>query len=74
MAVGARSENENSFSKIIALGASKDVTLALKRATNNLFLIVKTHVNNRLNATTGTLSQLDKIGQFIVDLTQITVR
>lgn len=45
----------------------------VKMATNNLFQIVKSHLNNRLNATSGTLAQLDKIGQFIVDLNQITV-
>ncbi|KAI8919546.1 hypothetical protein BC831DRAFT_481471 [Entophlyctis helioformis] len=44
----------------------------VKMATNNLFNVVKSHLNNRLNSTTDTLAQLDKIGQFIVDLTQIT--
>ncbi|KAJ3073259.1 Cilia- and flagella-associated protein 73, partial [Quaeritorhiza haematococci] len=44
----------------------------IKMATNNLFNIVKSHLNNRLNSTTDTLVQLDKIQQFILDLTQIT--
>ncbi|KAL2912077.1 hypothetical protein HK105_208429 [Polyrhizophydium stewartii] len=44
----------------------------VKMATNNLFNVVKSHLNNRLNSTTDTLAQLDKIGQFIVDLNQIT--
>jgi flagellar biosynthesis chaperone FliJ len=43
----------------------------VKMATNNLFVIVKNHLNNRLNIPSGTLAQLDKIGQFIADLTQI---
>jgi flagellar biosynthesis chaperone FliJ len=43
----------------------------VKMATNNLFVIVKNHLNNRLNVPSGTLAQLDKIGQFIADLNQI---
>ncbi len=42
-------------------------------ATNNLFQIVKQHLNNRMNSTTETLTQLDKIGQFVEDLNQITL-
>ncbi|XJO77382.1 hypothetical protein BDV3_001970 [Batrachochytrium dendrobatidis] len=45
----------------------------VKMATNNLFNVVKLHLDNRLNSTSDTLSQLDKIGQFIVDLNQITL-
>ncbi|KAJ3285273.1 hypothetical protein HK104_009578, partial [Borealophlyctis nickersoniae] len=41
-------------------------------ATNNLFNLVKAHLNNRLNNTNDTLTQLEKIQQFILDLTQIT--
>ncbi|KAJ3189118.1 Cilia- and flagella-associated protein 73 [Gaertneriomyces sp. JEL0708] len=44
----------------------------IKMATNNLFNLVKVHLNNRLNPTNDTLVQLDKIQQFIVDLSEIT--
>ncbi|KAI9095857.1 hypothetical protein DFS34DRAFT_581995 [Phlyctochytrium arcticum] len=44
----------------------------IKMATNNLFNLVKSHLNNRLNTTSDTLVQLDKIQQFILDLSQIT--
>lgn len=42
------------------------------RATSNLFSLVKSHLNNRLANTNDTLSQLDKIQQFILDLNVIT--
>ncbi|KAJ3048948.1 Cilia- and flagella-associated protein 73 [Rhizophlyctis rosea] len=45
----------------------------VKMATNNLFNLVKSHLNNRVGGTTDTLTQLDKIQQFILDLTEITV-
>lgn len=41
-------------------------------ATNNLFNVVKSHLNNRMNNTTDTILQLDKIGQFIADLNEIS--
>lgn len=44
----------------------------VKMATNNLFNVVKAHLNNRMNSTSDTLAQLDKVGQFIVDLNEIT--
>ncbi|KNC98287.1 uncharacterized protein SPPG_09394 [Spizellomyces punctatus DAOM BR117] len=44
----------------------------IKMATNNLFNLVKSHLNNRLNTTNDTLVQLDKIQQFILDLSAIT--
>ncbi|KAI8826009.1 uncharacterized protein EV422DRAFT_491734 [Fimicolochytrium jonesii] len=44
----------------------------IKMATNNLFQLVKSHVNNRLVATGSTVVQLEKIQQFILDLTNIT--
>ncbi|KAJ3221289.1 Cilia- and flagella-associated protein 73 [Clydaea vesicula] len=56
---------ENATHKTLLLGQ-------IKMATNNLFTLVKSHLNNRLNNTNDTLSQLDKIQQFICDLNQIT--
>jgi flagellar biosynthesis chaperone FliJ len=56
---------KNASAKSLLLGQ-------VKMATNNLYFVVKSHLNNRLNVPSGTLAQLDKIGQFIVDLTQIT--
>ncbi|KAL7750593.1 hypothetical protein RI367_003935 [Sorochytrium milnesiophthora] len=44
----------------------------IKMATHNLFNLVKSHLNNRLNATHDTVTQLDKIQQFILDLSAIT--
>ncbi|KAI8921350.1 hypothetical protein DFJ77DRAFT_482579 [Powellomyces hirtus] len=44
----------------------------IKMATNNLFNLVKSHLNNRLNGTGDTVVQLDKIQQFIIDLSDIT--
>ncbi|KAI8854679.1 hypothetical protein BC829DRAFT_379410 [Chytridium lagenaria] len=44
----------------------------IKMATNNLFNLVKAHLNNRLPNATDTLTQLDKIQQFIIDLNAIT--
>lgn len=44
----------------------------IKMATNNLFNIVKSHLNNRLNNTTDTPLQLEKIQQFMLDLSEIT--
>lgn len=42
------------------------------RATANLFFLIKSHLNNRLSTTTDTLAQLDRIQQFIIDLSEIT--
>ncbi|KAJ1525593.1 Cilia- and flagella-associated protein 73 [Nowakowskiella sp. JEL0078] len=44
----------------------------IKMATNNLFNLVKTHLNTRLNNTQDTLVQLEKIQQFMLDLTAIS--
>jgi hypothetical protein len=44
----------------------------IKMATANLFNVVKSHLNNRLNWTNDTSLQLEKIQQFIMDLSQIT--
>jgi hypothetical protein len=41
------------------------------RATNNLFNIVKAHLNNRMSHTNETIEQLDRIQQFILDLEAI---
>jgi hypothetical protein len=41
-------------------------------AINNLFNVVKSHLNNRMNGTTDTILQLEKIGQFITDLNEIS--
>ncbi|KAJ3342484.1 Cilia- and flagella-associated protein 73 [Gonapodya sp. JEL0774] len=38
------------------------------RATNNLFALVRAHLQNRTPASTDTFDQLDKIAQFIADL------
>ncbi|KAI8801735.1 hypothetical protein BJ742DRAFT_749399 [Cladochytrium replicatum] len=43
----------------------------VKMATNNLFNLVKVHLNNRLNTSIDTITQLDKIQQFILDLSAI---
>jgi hypothetical protein len=40
-------------------------------ATNNLFNLVKIHLNNRVTHTADTLNQLDKIQQFLIDLSEI---
>ncbi|KAI9203153.1 uncharacterized protein BJ171DRAFT_425735 [Polychytrium aggregatum] len=44
----------------------------IKMAASNLFQLVKTHLNNRVNTSVDTLNQLDKIQQFMLDLNQIT--
>ncbi|TPX32125.1 hypothetical protein SmJEL517_g04704 [Synchytrium microbalum] len=44
----------------------------VKLATSNLFNLVRQHLNGRLNGTSDTLIQMDRIGQFILDLSQIT--
>ncbi|TPX34963.1 hypothetical protein SeMB42_g07240 [Synchytrium endobioticum] len=44
----------------------------VKLATANLFNLVRQHLNGRLNSTSDTLIQMDRIGQFILDLSQIT--
>ncbi|KAI9176031.1 hypothetical protein H9P43_006395 [Blastocladiella emersonii ATCC 22665] len=43
----------------------------VRMATNNLFNLVKLHLNNRVTSTTKALDQLDKIQQFILDLSEI---
>ncbi|KAJ1502145.1 Cilia- and flagella-associated protein 73 [Coelomomyces lativittatus] len=43
----------------------------IQLATSNLFQLVKSHLNNRISGTTDTFVQLDKIQQFILDLTEI---
>ncbi|KAI8901657.1 hypothetical protein BC833DRAFT_576763 [Globomyces pollinis-pini] len=63
---------QNELDQSLKNASQKSLLLGqVKMATNNLFNIVKNHLNNRLNATSGTLQQLDKIGQFIVDLNEI---
>lgn len=59
-------------SKSLQLGQIKMYfKLFNSRATNNLFLIVKGHLSNRLNTTTDPLLQMDSLGHFIADLTEI---
>ncbi|KNE61324.1 hypothetical protein AMAG_07061 [Allomyces macrogynus ATCC 38327] len=43
----------------------------IRMASHNLFNLVKLHLNNRVTSTADTLAQLDKIQQFILDLTAI---
>ncbi|KAJ3199347.1 Cilia- and flagella-associated protein 73 [Dinochytrium kinnereticum] len=56
---------KNATSKSLLIGQ-------IKMATNNLFNLVKAHLNNRLPNASETLTQLDKIQQFIIDLNGIT--
>ncbi|KAJ3242025.1 Cilia- and flagella-associated protein 73 [Chytriomyces hyalinus] len=56
---------KNATSKTLLLGQ-------IKMATSNLFSIVKTHLNSKLNNSGDTLSQLDKIQQFMIDLNAIS--
>ncbi|KAJ3316424.1 Cilia- and flagella-associated protein 73 [Blyttiomyces sp. JEL0837] len=55
---------KNATAKTLQLGQ-------IKMATNNLFQLVKGHLNSRLFNSTDTLVQLDKIQQFILDLSSI---
>ena len=41
------------------------------RATQNLFQIVKSHLNHRLSHSNDPIAQLERISQFIVDLEAI---
>ncbi|KAJ3138758.1 Cilia- and flagella-associated protein 73 [Physocladia obscura] len=56
---------KNATSKTLELGQ-------IKMAVNNLFLIVKTHLNSKITNTVDTKIQLDKIQQFMLDLNAIT--
>ncbi|KAJ3191374.1 Cilia- and flagella-associated protein 73 [Irineochytrium annulatum] len=56
---------KNATSKSLLIGQ-------IKMATNNLFNLVKVHLSSRLPNSTETLTQLDKIQQFITDLSSIT--
>ncbi|KAJ3414084.1 Cilia- and flagella-associated protein 73 [Chytridiales sp. JEL 0842] len=56
---------KNATSKSLHLGQ-------IKMATSNLFNLVRTHLNSRMATTVDTVVQLDKIQQFILDLSQIT--
>lgn len=56
---------QNATQKTLLLGQ-------IKMATSNLFALVKSHLENRMNNTVDTIEQLDKISQFILDLNQIT--
>ncbi|KAJ3017384.1 UNVERIFIED_CONTAM: Cilia- and flagella-associated protein 73 [Siphonaria sp. JEL0065] len=44
----------------------------IKMAATNMFSIVKTHLNSKLETTTDTMVQLDKIQQFMIDLNAIS--
>jgi hypothetical protein len=44
----------------------------MSNISNNLFNVVKSHLNNRMNGTQDAILQLEKIGQFIVDLNEIS--
>lgn len=68
----ASAKYQAELDKILKNASQKSLFLGqVKMATNNLFFIVKNHLNSRLNSTSDTLTQLDKVGQFIVDLNQI---
>lgn len=59
--------------KVVRNATSKSLMLGqIKMATNNLFSTIKGHLNNRLNSTSDTLAQLDALGFFITDLTEIS--
>ncbi|KAJ3394431.1 Cilia- and flagella-associated protein 73 [Entophlyctis sp. JEL0112] len=56
---------KNATAKTLELGQ-------IKMATNNLFSIVKTHLNSKQSNVTDTKVQLDRIQQFILDLSAIS--
>ncbi|KAJ3203579.1 Cilia- and flagella-associated protein 73 [Entophlyctis luteolus] len=56
---------KNATAKTLELGQ-------IKMATNNLFSIVKSHVNSKQSNVTDTKVQLDRIQQFILDLSAIS--
>lgn len=58
--------------KIVRSATSKSLMLGqIKMASNNLFTIIKGHLNHRLNTTNDTMAQLDALGFFITDLNEI---
>jgi hypothetical protein len=67
------SKCQSKLDDILKNASQKSLLLGqVKMASNNLFVIVKNHLNNRVSVKAGTLAQLDKIGQFIADLSEIT--
>lgn len=56
---------DNASQKSLELGQ-------IRMATNNLFTLVRSHLQNKVANSTTTIGQLDKIQQFIVDLSEIT--
>ena len=57
----------------IAKNASQKSLLLgqIQLVANNLFQTVNGHLNNRIGTASGTVQQLEKVGQFICDLSQI---
>ncbi|KAI9364973.1 coiled-coil domain-containing protein 42 [Zopfochytrium polystomum] len=56
---------KNATAKTLLLGQ-------IKMATSNLFSLVKGHLSSRVSNSADTCQQLDKIQQFIIDLSDIT--
>jgi len=65
---------QNEWDKILNTATEKSLLLGqTKMATNNLFNLVRMNLNNRIRYTSDTNTQLEKIQQFIVGSSYLTI-
>ncbi|ORX65391.1 coiled-coil domain-containing protein 42 [Anaeromyces robustus] len=65
---------QNEWDKILNTATEKSLLLGqTKMATNNLFNLVRLNLDNRIRYTSDTTAQLDKIQQFIVGSSYLTI-